>query len=466
MLNIVYIHSHDTGRYIQPYGHAVPTPHLQRFAEQGTVFRNAFCAGPTCSPSRAALLTGTYPHQNGMLALAHKGGHLKDPTWHLAHHLRSNGYLTAQSGTQHVNASTIEAMREVGYDRRLSHEAWPSWIKDYEDWNTWYAMAAVEFLQKTEKDKPFFLDCGFDLTHRMGKGEQWHTTRKAPIGDPRWTRPPIPLPDTPETRRDFADFQVAAGMLDACIGRVLDAIEATGRSGDTLVFITTDHGLAYPHMKCNLTAHGTGVMLLMRGPGGFTGGKVVDGLASHVDVFPTICELAGIPAPQRLVGRSLLPLVNGAEQVQHEIFAEVNWHGTAEPMRAIRTNRHSFIHRFAPCPAGTNCDNSISKSLLLAAGWNDRARPVDELHDLWLDPNEACNLANDPAYAEVLADLQGRLLRWMESTGDPLLTGRLDHWPDGISRGPDSDPESPWMPATPIIVTHPLHVSATARTQP
>jgi arylsulfatase A-like enzyme len=76
--NILYLHSHDTGRYIQPYGHAVPTPHMQKLAEEGILFRKAFCAGPTCSPSRAALLTGASPHSCGMTGLAHRGWSLND----------------------------------------------------------------------------------------------------------------------------------------------------------------------------------------------------------------------------------------------------------------------------------------------------------------------------------------------------------------------------------------------------
>ncbi len=76
--NILYLHSHDTGRYVQPYGHAIPTPNIQRLAEQGVLFRKAFCAAPTCSASRACLLTGQYAHSNGMLGLAHRGFSLRD----------------------------------------------------------------------------------------------------------------------------------------------------------------------------------------------------------------------------------------------------------------------------------------------------------------------------------------------------------------------------------------------------
>ena len=89
--NILYIHSHDTGRYVQPYGHAIPTPHIQRLAEEGVLFRKAFCAAPTCSPSRASLLTGQCPHSNGMLGLAHRGFSMTDYKRHVAHTLRAAG---------------------------------------------------------------------------------------------------------------------------------------------------------------------------------------------------------------------------------------------------------------------------------------------------------------------------------------------------------------------------------------
>src|SRR5210317_215070 len=94
--NILYIHSHDTGRYIQPYGHAIATPNLQKLAEEGFLFRQNFCINPTCSPSRAALLTGSYPHENGMTGLAHRGFSLHDYSQHLVHTLRVAGYLTVQ----------------------------------------------------------------------------------------------------------------------------------------------------------------------------------------------------------------------------------------------------------------------------------------------------------------------------------------------------------------------------------
>src|ERR687885_2022462 len=101
--NVLYIHSHDTGRYVQPYGHQVPTPNIQRVADQGVVFREAFCAVPTCSGSRACLLTGQYGHSNGMLGLAHRGWELNDYREHIVNTLRRAGYWSALIGEQHLS---------------------------------------------------------------------------------------------------------------------------------------------------------------------------------------------------------------------------------------------------------------------------------------------------------------------------------------------------------------------------
>jgi N-sulfoglucosamine sulfohydrolase len=456
-VNILYIHSHDTGRCIEPYGSAVKTPYLQHFAEQGVLFQNAFCAAPTCSPSRAALLTGQYPHQNGMVGLCHRGARLKYPARHLANFLKSHGYATALSGVQHVaDRSDPRNVHRLGYEQVLTAGGWPG-AADMEACQEWYAGAARDFLRKADRSRPFFLDCGFFLTHRAGHGgtsEQWHTTRQAPGGDPRYVRPPAILPNTPETRRDFADFRVAVNLLDSAMGQVLDALDSAGLADTTLVIITTDHGMAFPRMKCNLTAHGTGVMLLLRGPGGFRGGKVVDDLASQIDLFPTICEAAGLPLPDWLEGVSLGPSVREGKSVREAVFAEVNWHAAPEPMRSVRTERYSYIRRFAAttAPVWPNCDDSTSKSYLRAAGWGQHRPATETLHDLVFDPTEVANVAMDPAYSAVLEEFRAKLHRWMTETADPLLHGRLDPWPDSTENSvSDDSPQDPCAPAKPIL---------------
>ncbi|MGD2175797.1 MAG: sulfatase-like hydrolase/transferase, partial [Candidatus Brocadiaceae bacterium] len=116
--NILYLHSHDTGRYVRPYGFGVPTPNIQRLAEQGVLFRRSFCTNPTCSASRASLLTGRWPHCNGMTGLAHRGWRLNDYGRHIIHTLHEHDYHSALCGVQHVasfrdgNASDIIGYRE------------------------------------------------------------------------------------------------------------------------------------------------------------------------------------------------------------------------------------------------------------------------------------------------------------------------------------------------------------------
>ncbi len=404
--NILYMHSHDTGRYIQPYGHAVPTPNLQRLAEEGVLFRQNFCVNPTCSASRAALLTGSYPHENGMTGLAHRGFALNDYKQHLLHTLREAGYVSALAGVQHIASKTADQLpwEIIGYDRWLGNEG-----RD----------GAVAFLENPPEE-PFFLAVGFGETHRG-----FPALEESP-DDPRYCLPPAPLPDTPETRADMTRYKASTRNLDRKIGDVLDALERSGMAENTLVICTTDHGIAFPHMKCNLTDHGIAVMLIVRGPSGFSGGKVVDSMVSHLDIFPTVCELAGVEQPDWLRGKSLLPLVEGTSQAIHdELFFEVNFHAAYEPLRAVRTNRWKYIRRFdgRKIPVLVNCDAGESKSERLAQGW--QARPVAEelLFDLWYDPNESNNLALESEQKPVLQEMRGRLERWMIATDDPLMSG-------------------------------------------
>ncbi len=397
--NIVYLHSHDTGRHVQPYGHQVPTPNIQRLADQGLLFRQAFSAAPVCSPSRAALLTGEYSHTNGMLGLAHRGYRLADYHHHLVRTLRDAGYTSTLIGEQHVAVDP----EEIGYDEvkvlESSHAAQ-------------VGPAAARFL-RSQPPEPFFLSVGFFETHR----DFFEPTS---VRDALYSLPPANLPDTPETRRDIAGYKASARSLDQGVGNVLDAIEQE----HTLVILTTDHGLAFPGSKATLTDRGIGVLLILRGPGGFTGGKVSDALVSQVDIFPTICELIGIERPPWLRGKSLLSETNDA------VFAEITFHAAYEPQRAVRTKRYKYIRRFEAGPVLANIDDSPSKDFLLAHGLAERDTPPEELYDLVFDPNEANNIvASQP---EIAAELRARLTRWMEETGDPLLHGPIPPAPGTV----------------------------------
>jgi N-sulfoglucosamine sulfohydrolase len=417
--NIIYLHSHDTGRYVQPYGHAIATPNLQRLVEEGVLFRQAFCAAPTCSPSRASLLTGQAAHSSGMIGLAHRGFQLNDYKQHLVHTLREAGYHSTLIGVQHVAKDA--AM--IGYDHVVKV---PRHNVEH------VAPAAKQFLEHPPA-QPFFLAVGFSEVHR-----EFPTPGPAEVPD--YCLPPAPLPDTPETRRDMAAFKAGARVLDGGIGAILEALGATGLADHTLIICTTDHGIAFPGLKCNLTDHGLGVMLIMRGPHGFSGGQVNDAMISQIDIFPTLCDLLAIEPPPWLQGKSMLPLIRGeVEQINDEIFAEVTYHAAYEPKRAVRSRRYKYIRHYGDRarPVLPNCDDSISKDVWLNYGWRDQIIPRERLYDLIFDPHETHNLANDQGMASVLADMRGRLDRWMQATHDPLLAGEVPAPPGAEVNDPD-----------------------------
>jgi N-sulfoglucosamine sulfohydrolase len=439
-MNIIYLHSHDTGRWVSPYGKAVDTPHLQRLAEQGVCFRQAFSVAPTCSASAAGLLTGTWAHCNGMTGLAHRGSQLRDTRQHLIHTLHGAGYSSALAGLQDVAADP----ESIGYHEILSEKA-----NDYQR-----ADAAIAYIRH-QHDKPFFLDCGFHLTQRSEHDTdtvQWHNGSHSPLGEPRHCEVPAPLPDLPEVRRDIADFGEAVNRLDTLFGEILTAVDNAGLAADTLIICTTDHGIAFPFMKATLSDQGTGVMLFLRGPG-CEGGKVVDGMVTHLDLFPTICSLAGIAAPDWLQGRSLLPLINGrAKRLHDAIFAEVNFHAAYEPKRSVRTERYKYIRRYQvlPHPVLPNVEDSPSKDALMARGWIRHKQEEEYLYDLAFDPNEANNRVADSACAGVLKDMRQRMATWMEDTDDPLTRGETGAWP-GYRVNPVDD-RSPTTPPIPFAL--------------
>ncbi len=425
--NILYIHSHDTGRYLQPYGHAVPTPNLQRLAERGVLFRRAYCAAPTCSPSRAALLTGQTPHSAGMLGLANRGFVLGDFDQHIIHTLKTAGYISALAGIQHLtNAQFHRGAEAVGYDHILTTA--------HADAHT----AAADFI-RSRPGQPFWLTVGFFETHREFPAE--HDV------NPAYVQPPALFPDTPGTRQDMANYIAMARTLDDKIGCVLAALDESGQRENTLVIYTTDHGLAFPGMKCNLTDHGIGVALIMQGPAPFSGGRAIDAMVSHIDIFPTLCDLLALEPPSWLQGRSMLQLLRGeADAIRDEVFAEVSYHAAYEPKRAVRTERYKYIRRYdkRESPVLSNIDDGLTKSELVAAGFGELAPAPEQLYDTLLDPAERINLVDSAEHADVLADLRARLERWMRETDDPLLRGQVPAPPGAELNDPDgASPREP-----------------------
>jgi N-sulfoglucosamine sulfohydrolase len=449
-MNILYLHTHDSGRYFDPYGYAVGTPAITELARRGTLFRQAYSTAPTCSPSRAGLLTGTSPHRAGMLGLAHRGFRLNDYEEHLVRHCRAAGYRTALSGIQH-EAEPVDA---IGYDEVLddfgismanAHDF------DTVEYDLSNARSAAEYLTRAgNQDSPFFLSFGMFNTHR-----EFPPVEEGVEAD--HLLPPREVTDTPEAREDYAGYVTSARVVDRCVRTVLDALDAAGLREKTLILFTTDHGVAYPYNKCTLYDTGIGVALILDYPGNPARGSVVNALVSHLDVFPTICELTGIPSPARLEGRSLLPLLTGEQnEIRDELFAEVTYHARYEPQRAIRTRDHKLIKRYLRPPrlVPVNVDGSASKHHLFDAGVRDFPLDAVQLYDLNIDPLERVNVADHPAYAEVRATLEEHLEGWMRRTADPLLSGDVPLPPGAFqdaesSYNPDEGPMEYAEPAGP-----------------
>jgi N-sulfoglucosamine sulfohydrolase len=451
-LNILYLHSHDTGRYVQPYGFPVPTPNIQHLADQGTLFRQAFCAAPVCSGSRAALLTGQCTHSTGMLGLAHRGYRLSHPERHIVHTLRAAGYWSGLIGEQHVSADP----GDLGYDHVVSLDS--TKVHDV-------APAATRLIaERAGSAEPFFLSVGFFETHR-------EYFEPSSVRDALYSRPPDNIVDNATTRRDMASFKASARSLDQGVGTVLNALEENGLTEQTLVILTTDHGLAYPDAKATMYDRGIGIMLLMRGPGGFDKGRVFDTMVSHLDIYPTLCDIAGVEQPDWLEGQSLVPLVGKEiDEIHQEIFAELTFHAAYEPQRAVRTERYKYIRRFDDTNQHrvlANVDDSPTKDVMVSAGWAELDPPREALFDLQLDPGEGTNRIDDPSLEKVLDDLRTRLHDWMERTEDPLLAGPVAPAPgtfyNTIDQLSPSDPTIPPTDHSYTLTRRPRGDSPTAR---
>ncbi|RRD94531.1 N-sulfoglucosamine sulfohydrolase [Clostridiales bacterium COT073_COT-073] len=428
MKNILYIHTHDSGRIISPYGYQVSTPNLQKFAQTATVFRNAYCVGPTCSPSRAGLLTGTYPHQNGMLGLAQRGFEL-DYQKHLVRYLNKHGYMTVLCGIQHESGWYLdrgEAAEKIGYQQELTTDSRGIAEEELIHWDKANADEVSHWLKSDQSGQPFFLSYGMFATHRNFPVPEEGSV----LAD--YTRVPYPVPDTEETRKDFAGYLLSIQSADDCFGQVIEALKESGHWEDTIIIFTTDHGLANPFAKCTLFDSGIGVALMMRVPQ--IKGRVLDSLVSQIDIFPTICDLLELPKPEYLEGVSLLPLlIKEQKEVRQEIMAEINFHTSYEPARCIRNQRYKYIRYFDPEYLRinqSNIDESLTKDFFNEQGLQQYIKAEEALYDLTFDPSERNNLAVNAEYREIKEELKQKLLDWQIKTQDPILNGEIKIRPE------------------------------------
>lgn len=431
MLNLVYINTHDTGRAISPYGYNVPTENLKELAKDATLFTNAFCCGPTCSPSRAALLTGTFPHQNGMLGLAQRGFSLFDPSKHLANYLRKNGYHTAISGIQHETGWYLDihtdALNEMGYSDILTNPSSEYRKEDLYIWDNLNAEKAVKWIDDYNDSKPFMLTYGMHSTHRPFPDDILEDI------DERYVNRTYGVNSCGLSRNDQAKYMTSAEYADKNVKKIIDALKKKGVYENTLIIFTTDHGLPMPFNKCSLTDRGIGVSLIIRHPQ-LKHGVVCDDMLSHIDVFPTICDLLEIKKPEYLEGKSFAKYFVNDEKIDDQfIYSEINFHTSYEPARCIRDKRFKYIKYFDndwKLYNLSNMDDCVPKEICLKNNLREKNKPMEALYDTYFDPEESNNLIGDQKYKEVLEVLRNQLIKHMEETKDPLLDGELEIKPN------------------------------------
>ncbi len=229
------------------------------------------------------------------------------------------------------------------------------------------------------------------------------------------------LPDGPAAVEEMTQVEQTITSMDAAAGRVLLALEESGRADDAFVVFTTDHGLAMPRAKCTLYDPGLEVALIVRWPGGgIDDGTVYPEIISNVDVLPTLLDAAVVAIPGRVQGRSLLD-----QRGRDVIFAEKTFHSYYDPMRCVRTHRYKLIRNFESAFA-VEVPGDIQPGPIFRSnpGRYSTDRPATvELYDLQADPFELHNVAGRPEVAGVERTLGKRLWHWMRETQDPLLEG-------------------------------------------
>lgn len=424
--NILLIVSEDNGPELGCYGEpTVQTPVLDRLAAQGVRFDRAYVPQAGCSQSRAAFLTGLYPHQNGQIGLATwKFRMYRADTPNMVRSLKQAGYRTGLIGKLHVNPESafpfdFKAISSANFNRKKVHD---------------YARQAGRFIGAG--DAPFFLSVNYPDAHRP------FLSQVAGLpAQPLSAKEVKPLAyfglDTPELRQQTADYYNCMQRLDQLVGELLAQLESSGKAGNTLVVYIGDHGADLLRGKRTSYEGGLRIPMVIRWPGRVKPAQVRQDLVSTIDLLPTMLEATGVPAIRALPGRSLLPLLQDeGKKWRSHLFAEYHLHSAHNfyPQRSVCTKRFKLIQNLMPGVVNPGCDftldrffaglvKTIARAPDAVRGAYARMRhpPAFELYDLDADPYEFTNLADRPEQEAVLASLKRELADWRRRTGDPLL---------------------------------------------
>jgi N-sulfoglucosamine sulfohydrolase len=434
----------------------VRTPAFDRIAREGVRFTHSFAACPSCTPSRSAVLTGRHLWQTGEGGVLYGTFPKEYPPF--THALQDTGYHTGWTGKgwgpgQWEPGGLIRHPIGREYNRRLFDPPVSSALDAHD-----YAANFNDFLKDRPSGAPFFFWFGATEPHRLyEKGAGLRAGKRN--GD---VQVPSYWPDTQEVRSDLLDYANEIDWFDAQLAKILTKLEAIGELDNTLIVVTSDNGMPFPRSKVNLYDPGVRMPLAIRWPQQVKGGRVVDDFVWHIDFAPTFLEAAGVAVPAGFSGHSLLALLKSGrsgrvEPARDRAFAALERHtwcrpgGATYPIRSLRTFDYLYLRNFEPdrWPTGGpeflssnktfhgDVDGGPTKEFMEDPANQKKyarefalcygKRPLEELYDVRLDPEEVRNLAADPGYAKVKEKLWRELRSYLEQTGDPRMAG-LDPW--------------------------------------
>lgn len=440
--NVLFLIADDWSPIAGCYGNpVVKMPRVDELASRATLFEQAFCTSPSCAVSRACILTGLHSHTHGQYGHCHsiQGFRAHEHIRSLTRILKEHGYATACVGKRHVMPDSVFPF---DYEPEVNGRS----VYDLRD-------AALAFLRR-EGQRPFYLHVGFVDPHRSGRGfgheQPWRGVTEV-VYSPEEIIVPDFLPDHPHVRRDLALYYQALSRLDTGFGLLFDALQESGHAADTLVIVTTDHGMPFPGAKAAPFDTGHRGPLIILNPD--LGGRAVlnRALVSWVDLMPTMLDFCGVPVPEGLPGRSLLSILaeespTGFDQVffSHCFHEVVNYY----PYRVLRERRYKYRLHFASeldLPLPTDLFRSPTWQAILRdkLEWMGK-RPTrtllrhdrEELFDIEADPLEVESLAGKPEHSARLKSMREKVLDFCEATRDPWLENSFQRGELDPSRDP------------------------------
>lgn len=399
-------------------GQNVTTPCIDGLASQGIMFSHAYLTMPMCVPCRTELYTGLYPMRNGC---CWNHSPARPGTKSICHYMRDLGYRVGLTGKLHVRPRSCFPFDMVeGFE---SNCVAPT---------ANYDCTGIQKYMESNKNQPFCLVIGLVVPHVV-----WT------VGDPNHfdtqkLKLPDNLVDTPETRRDYADYLAEIEYLDKQIGDILDTLERSGCSQDTLVIFSSEQGSQFPGCKWTNYECGVHTGFVARWPGHIRPGSRTDAMIQYADVLPTLIEAAGGKIQlQQFDGRSFLDVLLGKRNIhRHYVYTMHNNvpDGPPYPIRSVRGHQYCYIRNLLPDQLYINnwimvVDHThYWDSWMLAAEKDKNAvrlinrfmkRPAEELYDLRNDPYQLNNLSNLNEYAGIKNRLSVELNRWMKEQNDP-----------------------------------------------